>query len=198
MVAELLVFPLIAAGIGWLTNVVAIRMLFVPRRPRKIFGYTLQGLLPRRQGELAKAIAEVVETELLPMDKLVARFDTREFRRNMTNTVVRHVENRLLEGLPGIIPLQIRRFVANNVREPLTREVDLLIGQMSRSVSKQLQEEARLGPVIEERVRELDLMELEALVLSLASRELRHIEFLGAVLGFIVGLIQLLLSSWLL
>ena len=66
MEGRLLIIPFIGAGIGWITNVVAIRMLFRPKEPIKVGGITLQGVLPKRQKELAKAIALAVEKELLP------------------------------------------------------------------------------------------------------------------------------------
>ena len=47
-----IMLPLVGAGIGYATNWLAIKMLFHPRNPR--FG--LQGLLPRRQDEIAESV----------------------------------------------------------------------------------------------------------------------------------------------
>ena len=44
--------------------------------------------------------------------------------------------------------------------------------------------------LVTEKVAGFPLPRLEQLVLEVASRELRHIEVLGGVLGFLVGLIQ--------
>ena len=59
------------AGIGYATNWLAIKMLFHPRKPR--FG--LQGLLPRRQGEIADSVGRIVATELLSVDSLLDKLD---------------------------------------------------------------------------------------------------------------------------
>lgn len=42
----LILTPLITAGIGWLTNWVAIQMLFHPRVPMRVFFWKWQGLTP--------------------------------------------------------------------------------------------------------------------------------------------------------
>ena len=44
--------------------------------------------------------------------------------------------------------------------------------------------------MIEEKLNSLDMIEVEALIMPLVGRELRHIEVLGGVLGFIIGLVQ--------
>ncbi|NLK52516.1 MAG: DUF445 domain-containing protein, partial [Syntrophomonadaceae bacterium] len=46
-----------------MTNVLAIRLLFHPRRPYRLpwTQYEIQGLLPKRRMELARDIGQVVE-----------------------------------------------------------------------------------------------------------------------------------------
>ena len=54
----LILIPIISALIGWLTNWVAIRMLFHPRKPILIGNFKLQGLIPRRQPDIAEQAAD--------------------------------------------------------------------------------------------------------------------------------------------
>ncbi|MDR1636833.1 MAG: DUF445 family protein, partial [Treponema sp.] len=63
-----LVPPLAGAFIGFLTNVLAIRMLFRPLKELRIFGIRLPftpGILPRERRRLADSIGRMVERELL-------------------------------------------------------------------------------------------------------------------------------------
>ena len=71
---ELLLMTGMGAFIGWITNRIAIRMLFRPYRPWGIGRFSLQGLLPARQQELARVVGETVAKELLPQDKLASLF----------------------------------------------------------------------------------------------------------------------------
>ena len=60
-----LLTPLITATIGWVTNWLAIKMLFYPRKPLRFFFWKWQGLIPRRQQQLATEAAEIIEREIL-------------------------------------------------------------------------------------------------------------------------------------
>ena len=44
--------------------------------------------------------------------------------------------------------------------------------------------------MIEEKINQLNLKELEELILAIAKKELKHIEYLGGIIGLIIGLFQ--------
>ncbi|MDT8441162.1 MAG: DUF445 family protein [Desulfuromonadales bacterium] len=60
--------PLLGALIGYVTNYIAIRMLFRPLRPWRILGLRLPltpGIIPAKRGELARRMGEMVGSHLL-------------------------------------------------------------------------------------------------------------------------------------
>ena len=60
--------PLVGAFIGYMTNYVAIRMLFRPLKPWRILGLRLPmtpGVIPAKRHELAENIGEMVGGHLL-------------------------------------------------------------------------------------------------------------------------------------
>lgn len=63
-----IVGPVVGAVIGLITNGIAIRMLFRPLKPVKIWGMTLPftpGLIPKEKSRIAKSLGDVVASELL-------------------------------------------------------------------------------------------------------------------------------------
>ena len=79
--------PVIGAIIGYVTNWIAVKMLFRPRQEIRIFGKRLPftpGVIPRGQGRLARAVGEVVETQLLTPEfmgeKLLSKESEEEFK----------------------------------------------------------------------------------------------------------------------
>ncbi|MBO4879647.1 MAG: DUF445 family protein [Clostridia bacterium] len=65
---EMLIAPAVGAVIGYLTNYIAIKMLFHPHKAHYIGKWRLPltpGLIPKEQGRIAKSIGEVISTELL-------------------------------------------------------------------------------------------------------------------------------------
>lgn len=65
--------PLIGALIGYLTNYIAVKMLFRPYKPWKIGKWTVPftpGIVPKRKGALAKAVGDAVGHRLFTGDDL--------------------------------------------------------------------------------------------------------------------------------
>lgn len=79
------VLPLVWGGlIGYLTNALAIRMLFRPLTRKYLFGIPLPltpGIIPRRRGELARSVARMVSRSLLSPDAVRNRLGSETFRR---------------------------------------------------------------------------------------------------------------------
>src|SRR5690554_962492 len=92
---ELISMPLIAAIIGWGTNVIAIRMLFWPREPIRIFGLELLGVLPKRKRDIAQSIGDVLNDDLLPTEELVAAVNTPENRERVTDIITNNLEAKI-------------------------------------------------------------------------------------------------------
>jgi hypothetical protein len=68
--------PVVGAAIGFITNDIAIRMLFRPLREIRVLGLRMPftpGIIPRRRHELARAIGRMVSEELVTAETIVAR-----------------------------------------------------------------------------------------------------------------------------
>jgi len=78
-----LVPPLVGAIIGYVTNALAIKMLFRPLSEVRLFGVRLPftpGILPRRRGLLAENIGKMVARELVTEDIIRERIRSEDFR----------------------------------------------------------------------------------------------------------------------
>jgi len=85
-----LVPPLVGALIGYVTNTIAIRMLFRPLYPWRIFGVRLPltpGVIPARRGELARRMGEMVGSHLLTTPDVVSALEGGSFRRELHTAV---------------------------------------------------------------------------------------------------------------
>ena len=191
MGVEWVLLPAAGSLIGWITNFLAIRMLFRPKAPVTLFGrLRLQGLLPRRQEELARVIAETVERDLLPASEVLERIDLAKYQAEAVDAILRAVDRRLEEGLPSVLPGGLRRLAADCVRRVVSREAAHVVAEVVQRVKGRLAEDVRLGEIVREKMSRLDTEQLEGIVVRVARTELRAIELFGGVLGLLVGLIQ--------
>jgi len=82
--------PLVGAVIGYVTNDIAIKMLFRPLKAVRIFGVRVPftpGILPRQRHKLADNIGRMVERELITEGILRQRLRQDDFRRTVERSV---------------------------------------------------------------------------------------------------------------
>lgn len=91
--------PLVGAVIGYVTNALAIKMLFRPLTEKRIFGLRVPftpGILPRERHTLALSLGDVVANDLLTTEVLRARFESEDLREGVVNAL-RSVLDRILD-----------------------------------------------------------------------------------------------------
>lgn len=187
--------PLITAFIGWMTNRVAIKMLFHPRRPIHLFGLRWQGLVPRRQPEMARRAAKIIEREVLSQHLLRHEMEAIDFEEYIGTFTRRVIHDKLGDKLRAV------PFIGPFLNEATLSKLAALAGDEMKKQAPYLKNrlatemEARLPirNLVETRIASFELEKLEEIINKIAAREFRAIETLGAVLGFIIGLLQLLL-----
>ena len=114
-VLRLLSGPLIGAVIGYFTNWIAVKMLFRPRKALyigKLHVPFTPGVIPRRQGALAKALGRMVS------ESLVRKEDLKE---SLCSDAVSHTVARTVLSLPSI--RKVGEQVLNEKYEPYRGKV---------------------------------------------------------------------------
>lgn len=188
---EWLLLPVVGALIGWFTNFVAIRMLFRPKRPVRLFGrWVFQGVLPRRQPELARIVGETVERDLLPVDELVESLDLTSYQDDVIEAVVGHVGRRIDENLPEVLPTNVKRAISSYACRIVGKEAAAVVDVATARIKQRVRSDIKLGELVRQKMSQFDTEQLERIVIKVAQTELRAIEALGAVLGFLIGLFQ--------
>lgn len=187
MTLEFLVFPVVGAVIGAVTNEIAIKMLFRPYRPVHVLGQRLPftpGVIPSQRGTIAQNIAETFEQRLLSGQELHAVLTGPDARRAVEGKV-----SQLIQEL-GPLGMMAKGF------QP--RIVDKVIAGIEELAEEAMSPGGRfdVGKRIEDKINEMDIRDLEALVLGFSRKQFRHITFFGGVLGALIGLVQAILSTW--
>jgi uncharacterized membrane protein YheB (UPF0754 family) len=65
------ILPAAGFGVGYLTNWIAIKLVFAPRAPVRVGFITVQGLFHKRQPEVAEAFGRIVASRILNADNIV-------------------------------------------------------------------------------------------------------------------------------
>ncbi len=191
MPLELLLPPVIGAVIGWITNYVAIKLLFRPHVPFTILGYQVQGVIPKRRKEIARSMAKTIERELLSSDDLARALSGLQWEKEIEKTVEEAVENRFSSRF---LKLPIVGLVSENLKSQvklvLTKEIITHLDRKKDTLAAKVKDSIDVQELLVGRIDKLDLKRFEKLLTDFIARELKHLEYLGGVMGFIIGVLQ--------
>jgi len=195
-----IVFPLVGALIGWATNWLAVKMLFRPHQPIGIGPLRFQGVVPRRHQALAESIAETVQEELISADdiaQLVQKLATSDQIRDRLKGRIDVLIEEQLQSFGPMVAAFLPNDLVDKIRNRIEQEVFSFVEELGTDLHVTLGQQLDLKQKVRDRILAFELDQMERLVLRVAKKELRHIELLGGVLGFIVGLVEAgLLSLW--
>ncbi len=188
----LITIPIVSAIIGWLTNAIAVRMIFRPRREINILGIRVIGLIPKRKADLACKIGETVEKELISHQDIHGVVNTPEFHNEILNTIMGKIDEFIEDNL-GIIPM-VSMFLDGDalagIKRRIRNELQGMLPDTIEDLFAKVESRIDFKEIVRNKIEAFELSKLENIIYSIASRELKAIEIFGGVLGFIVGLIQ--------
>ena len=110
--------PLVGAFIGYVTNLVAIKMLFRPLNKVLLFGFPLPftpGILPKERHKLADSIGRMVEQELLTSEVLRERLARTEVREKIGDTLGNYTDQLLKRPLVSWLEERSDGFLMNDL-----------------------------------------------------------------------------------
>ena len=190
-IIRILILAVIGGLIGYITNVIAIKLIFRPINPIKIpiLNIEIIGMIPKRKTEIATNIAKVVEEQFISFDDISDNIITEQDYQHIIDYIKVRVKLILSEKMT-LIPSTIRNLVQNYVSEIIEDEIREGIDELSEEMIIKTKNRINIKEIIEDKINELDLYELETIILQIVKNELRHIEVLGLILGFFIGIVQ--------
>ena len=191
--------PFIGALIGWLTNYIAIKMLFHPKNEVRIFFVPVQGVFPKRQKALARKLGQVVSEELVSAQDVTAHLKEKATSEAVLNHIAMRLEEGISSRLPGAFPILAllkSSDMADKIKNMLLDQMGSLNEELIDKLSGELEEELDVQKIVEEKVSAFSSDKLEDILISIMRREFKFVEMVGAVLGFLIGVAQILLLSF--
>jgi uncharacterized membrane protein YheB (UPF0754 family) len=193
----LVLIPIISAFIGWFTNWIAIKMLFHPKEPKKILGITFHGIFPKRQKQFASKLGKLVSSELLSFSEIEQKISNPVNVQKIVPILDAHIDVFLREKLTAEIPMLgmlIGDKTIGQVKGVFLRELEELFPTMMQQYMTTLKHDLDLEKIVIEKVSGFSSDKLEDILNQIMSSEFRFVEIIGAVLGFIIGVVQVLIT----
>lgn len=193
----LILIPIISAFIGWFTNWIAIKMLFHPKQPKKILGITFHGIFPKRQRQFAEKLGVLVATELLHFDEIAIRLKDPSQLKELEPVISKHLDTflqvKLKEKLP-VISMFVGEGTMGKIKEGMMEEIEVLLPEIIERYTDSLRHKIDVQRMVTEKVSNFSSDKLENILNAIMKKEFFFVEVIGGVLGFIIGLLQVLLT----
>ena len=185
--------PFIGAITGWVTNWVAVKMLFHPKEPKNFGLFKVQGVFPKRQKLMAEKLGHIVAAELFSIDDVVKKMKSAD-NTEVLGFVESKIDNFINVKLSGSMPMLamfLNDDLKNKIKTTLMEEIAEVIPGVIDSYANKLKNEVDVEAIVYEKVLNFSSDKLEEILYSIMKKEFKFIELLGGVLGFLIGIIQL-------
>lgn len=168
--------PLGGALVGYITNWVAIKLIFDPVEPTPVGPFVMQGLFEKRQPEVSLEFSEFLAARVLTSPRLIDEIANGRFKNNF--------EALIQNAVPDLVPQEITEAATRAFRrmanEPESHPVHVYVNK-----SLALQDSLNV------RLRALSAAEFENLLHPVFQEDELTLILAGGVLGALAGAVQM-------
>ncbi|MFL5891309.1 MAG: hypothetical protein ACJ75I_01055 [Solirubrobacterales bacterium] len=192
------VLPVCGVVVGWVTNLLAIYMIFEPVEPRRIGPLLLHGLFLRRQREVAGTYAGIIADDIVTIGNIGGQLmhgPRSDRTRRLLETSLRPAVDRAAGGTVTreAVRLAVGLREYETIRESVAAEAASYTMTPLTDPEFNRRQSERVEELLSSRMREMSYPDFVELLRS-AIREDEWLLYLhGAVLGFGAGLVHLAL-----
>lgn len=183
--------------VGYLTNVLALRLIFEPLEPINILGiYKFHGLFLKRQKEVAKEYAKVITEKILPTDAMteyLVRGPASNKLAAIINKEVSNLVDDVVEDMAGasrpiftLVAGKRMDIAKNIIMFHFMRELPIVVKQVEEYAETALNIENTLA----QRMGNLSFKEFEQFLRPVFQEDEWILILVGAVLGMCAGILQ--------
>lgn len=187
--------PIQGVIVGYLTNYLALEMIFRPLIPKKVLGFwTYQGLFLKRQNEVSRLYAKLVSEKILTpkniLSELIFGKASKEIIDIIRNEVSGHVDTVTFLAKPAL-------YATGKINEFEAAKERISVAMADNAIENAFHLEAYLGESLQiekmmgDRMSALPPKEFESILRSAFQEDEMLLILVGAALGALVGWFQM-------
>ena len=135
--------PFVAAFVGWSTKIVALEMLYRPIEFKGIGPIGWQGIVPRRAGKVGSKTIDLLTSNLLKPEELLARIDADEAVEALREPLIlaideisRELAEQVRPGLWDALPEAGRRAIQARMQAQAPRITENMLSEIKEDLSR--------------------------------------------------------------
>ncbi len=160
-------------------------------------GITFQGIFPKRQQQFAEKLGKLVSAEFLSFTDIEQKISNPSNLKKIMPMIENHVDDFLRVKLKDQMPV-LSMFIGDKTISSLKKvfmvEIEIIFPQVMKQFAGNLKNELDLENIVIEKVAGFSSDKLEDVLYQIMSKEFRFVEIIGAVIGFIIGVVQVVIT----
>ena len=185
--------PIVSALVGWITNIVAIRMTFYPINYVGIRPFGWQGIIPSKARKMAETAVDLWTTKLLDIGTQFSKIKPEKVAEEMApaiNHLSKQIIDEVMEAKLPKIWINAPENLKTNVYDQVTRHLPHIVEEMMREVKGNVSDMLDLKYLAVSSLTQNKVL-LNQMFLQCGESEFRFIKKSGLYFGFLFGLIQM-------
>ncbi|HKJ35890.1 MAG TPA: hypothetical protein VKA36_04930 [Solirubrobacterales bacterium] len=188
------ILPIGGVVVGYLTNAIALRVIFQPVHPQRVGPFTVQGLFLRRQREVAGVYSRIIAEDVVNLKNIGNEL----MHGRQSDRTKRMIADRMrpaIDRAVGIARPAVRIAVGTKeydaIRDSLAAEaVGHTMAPLSDPEFNRSQSDA-VRALLEERMETMDPEDFSEMLRTAVVEDEWMLIMLGAMLGFLAGVLQI-------
>ena len=165
--------------------------------PIKILGITFHGIFPKRQQQFAEKLGKMVSSELISFQEIEEKITNSKNLEKVLPFIEERIDDFLRRKLSEVFPI-ISMFIGdstiNQLKTVFMEELKGIFPEMIRKYMKNLESEMDLEQMVTAKVAKFSSEKMESILIQIMSKEFRFVEIIGGVLGFLIGILQIIIT----
>lgn len=193
------ILPLFGMLVGYVTNLLAIRLIFRPLNPIKIGKLVIQGMFIRRQVEVSTEYSRIVASKIITIENIfeyIIRGPGSEKLRLIVQKQIEHTINQTAGLLKSLVEIStgsklfvhIRNIACFRFMQELPMNIRHVFGYAENALN--------LEQILREKMIGLSNVEFEAFLRPVFKEDEFKLILIGAILGGIAGLLQYFIAFY--
>ncbi len=187
--------PIAGLIVGWATNFLALKMIFIPLRPRKFGPFVVQGMFIKRQKEVAREYARIVAHRILTSDRIFDKMIHGSRAERLMHILQLHIKQ-AVDGVAGLSKplfqltqgtkryLQIKTQIARRFVDELPRSIKYIFPYTEEALD--------IENTLRSRMQGLGPVEFVSFLRPVFQKDEWKLILVGAFLGLWAGIMQML------
>ncbi len=189
-----LAIPITSALVGWLTNVVAIKMTFYPIHFIGIKPIGWQGIIPSKAAKMSSISVDLWTSKLINVKELFAKINPKKVAKEMHpefDRISKEIMDEIMhEQAPEIwsrVPESVKKLAYSRISKDLPE----IVTEMMTDIKENIDEMFDIKDMVIKRLTK-DKGLLNEMFLQVGDEEFKFIERSGFTFGFLFGIVQML------